>query len=156
MDPLTIYEKQLEALQAELDEAQLREDARYADYLAHGRGRGRRRAWRTAVRDRKRIQNRMRQIYNKIPPVTRALMGDTEEPSEAIAGSISAGVASLGQSVASAYAAGQGKGSRVLGAGSGATSAPYEEEEEETPDMLPLILAAGAGLLLVVSMQRRK
>ena len=152
MDPLTIYEKQLEALQAELDEAQLREDARYADYLAHGRGRGRRRAWRTAVRDRKRIQNRMRQIYNKIPPTVRALMGDTQEPVEAV-------VASVAETAGSAFQAwGQRGTGQVLGPGGGGGGRVVVplDEEEEAPDMLPVILAAGAGLLLVVSMQGRK
>ncbi len=151
MDPLTIYEKQLEELQVELDEAQLREDARYADYLAHGRGRGRRRAWKNAVKERKRIQDRMRQIYNKIPPVTRALMGDTQEPVEAV-------VASVAETASSAFQAwGQrGTGQAVgPGMGSGRVVVPLGEEEA-APDMLPIILAAGAGLLLVVSMQGRR
>jgi len=147
-DPISVYEKQLAVLQVELDEAQLREDARYADYLAHGRGRGRRRAWRVAVRDRKRIQNRMRQIYNKIPPTTRALMGDTEEPSESIVEDISSGVATVFASMAG------GGGGRSTSPGGGAGYTGEVTPEEET-DMLPLILAGGAVLLLVVSMRRK-
>ena len=139
MSAVAILQAQLDRLYDELNEAQALENARYADMLEHGKKGGRRRAWRTAVKQRKRIERLIKRTIAKIPPTQRAEMG-IPEPGASIVSDLTGLVSDIGG------------GGGMSGYAPPPPSSPPPEDEDQ---MLYIALGGAALVALFVAMRGR-